>query len=673
MIIDRSSIAPLALIVATISAPSGLAAESATVAALDRSADACTDFYQFACGGWRAKNPLPGDQPRFGRFNELADGNRTILREILEAAAKDDPKRDPVDRKIGDYYAACMDEAGIEAKGLSGLKPDLDRVLALASKADLPALLGHLHTFGVGAGFTLSSGQDFKDATQFIADADQGGMGLPERDYYFRDDAKSVELRKAYVVHVQRMFELLGDAPAAAAKSASTVMEIETALARSAMDLVSRRDPEKVYNKMLLSELAARTPSFDWTPYLKEAEAPAFSSLNVSDPGFFKGFEEVVKSRSIADWKTYLRWQIVHAQAALLPKAFVDEDFAFFGQALTGAKEERPRWKRCADYVDDDLGEALGRRYVERAFAGQAKERMVGLVQALERALSRDIRDLTWMTDATKKEALRKLEAIVNKIGYPEIWRDYSALEVSRTDAVGNSLRANQFDFHRRLGKIGKPLERREWSMTPPTVDAGYNPNMNDITFPAGILQPPFFDMKADDGLNLGAIGAVIGHELTHGFDDQGRQFAGDGNMKDWWTAEDAKKFEDRAACLVEQFDGYTAVSDVKLQGKLTLGENVADAGGMRIAYMALMDLLAGKERSGVDGFTPEQRFFLGWAQVWCENLSDESARFLAQVDVHAQARYRVNGVVANLPEFAKAYACKPGSPMVREKPCRIW
>ncbi len=664
-----------ALLVVLVSS-SGVAAEptpSPVANAIDRKASACTDFYQFACGGWREQHPLPGDQPRFGRFNELADGNRAVLREILEGLAKDDPQREPLDRKVGDYYAACMDETGIEAKGLSGLKPDLDRVAALASKADLPVLLAQLHVAGVAAGFTLSSAQDFKDVTQFIADVDQGGMGLPDRDYYFRDDVKSVELRKDYVAHVQRMFELQGEAPAVAARSSAVVMEIETMLAKGAMDLVSRRDPEKVYNKMKVAELASVTPSFDWTRYLKATEAPAFTSLNVSDPGFFKGFEEVVKTRSLDDWKTYLRWQVVHGQAALLPKAFVDENFAFFGKALTGATEQRPRWKRCADAVDNDLGEALGRRYVEKAFAGQAKERMLGFVQALEKALARDIDALPWMTAATKKEAQRKLQAIVNKIGYPDIWRDYTSLEVVRTDAVGNSLRANVFDFHRRLGKVGKPVERREWGMTPPTVNAGYNPNLNDVTFPAGILRPPFFDMEADDALNLGAIGSGIGHELTHGFDDQGRQFAWDGNLKDWWTAEDAKKFEERSACLVDQYNGYTAVADVKLNGKLTLGENVADAGGVRIAYMALMDLLTGKERPMVDGFTPEQRFFLGWAQVWCENVSDESSRFLAQVDVHSPGRHRVNGVVSNLPEFAKAYSCKAGSPMVREKPCRVW
>jgi predicted metalloendopeptidase len=521
--------------------------------------------------------------------------------------------------------------------------------------------------------FHFSSDQDFKDATQVIAEADQGGLGLPERDYYFRDDAKSAELRKAYVAHVQKMFELVGEAPAQAASHANTVMQIETALAKASMDVVMRREPANVYHKMSVEDLTKLAPAFAWNRYLKAIDVPPVQSLNVTVPDFFKGMQGLIEAEPLESWKTYLRWHVMHSAAHMLPQSFVDENFAFYGKTLTGAKELRPRWKRCVQYTDGDLGEALGQSYVDLTFGTEGKEGTLKMVQALEIALRQDIEQLPWMTDATKKQALIKLEKIANKIGYPDKWRDYSKLEIVRGDALGNSTRANIFEFNRQLAKIGKPVDRQEWDMTPPTVNAYYNPQLNDINFPAGILQPPFFDKRLDDALNFGGIGAVIGHELTHGFDDQGRQFDPAGNLRDWWTPQDAKSFEQRADCFVKEYDGFTAIDDVHLNGKLTLGENTADNGGVRIALMALENELRGNPAKPMDGFTPAQRLFLGYGQIWCENDTDEIVRLQAQTDPHSISRYRVNGVLTNMPEFQKAFGCKTGQPMVSQNACRVW
>ncbi len=650
------------------------AQEGFSTAWIDSSVDPCVDFYQYACGEWVKKNPIPPDQARWGRFQELAERNRKILREILEKAAAGGADRSRIEQQIGDYYAACMDEEGIEQKGIAPLEPELERIRTVSSKAELPKLIAHLHRLGVNAFFRFGPMPSFEDSEWHIADGDQGGLGLPERDYYFREDAKSKEQREAYVKHVTRMFELLGEpAPAAAAK-ADTVMRIETALAKGSLEVTKRRDPKNVWHKKKVAELGKLAPAFAWKTYFRAVGAPAFEEVNVDTPGFLEAMDRVLERESLADIQTYLTWSLLRRAAPLLPKAFVEENFNFYRKTLAGAKQMRPRWKRCVSMVDRDLGEALGQAYVAKAFPPESKQRMLKLVAALEKALEQDIKSVPWMTEATKKKALEKLHAIRNKIGYPEKWRDYSKLRIVAGDALGNFFRAQVHEFEYQLAKIGKRVDPNEWQMTPPTVNAYYHPLENNINFPAGILQPPFFDPKLDDAPNYGAIGGVIGHELTHGFDDMGRKFAANGNLEDWWTPEDAAAFEKRAQCFVEQYSAYTAVDGVKLNGKLTLGENVADNGGLRLALMALRDVLAeGNGQKRIGGFTPEQRLFLGWAQVWCSNATDESKRLQAQTDPHSLGRYRVNGVVSNMPEFQQAFQCKPGQPMAPEKRCRVW
>ncbi|HLJ87161.1 MAG TPA: M13 family metallopeptidase [Candidatus Angelobacter sp.] len=642
-------------------------------AALDRSADPCVDFYQFSCGSWIKNNPIPADQSGWGRFNELAEHNRSVLHDILEDASKA-TNRTSNQQKIGDYYASCMDEDAINKKGLEPLKPSFDRINSLKSKSDLPALMAYLHRNGIGGLFDFGSIPDFKNVKQVIAGADQGGLSLPDRDYYLKEDAKSVELRKAYVEHVVNMFKLLGDSPEKATANAGVVMSFETALAKGSMDLVKRREPENIYHKMSTKEWQALTPSFSWQAYLSDLGVKDIASLNVSAPDFFKTLNEELKSASLNDIKTYLRWHLLRSQVQNLPTAFVNESFNFNGKTMRGAKELPARWKRCSSAVDRSVGEALGQAYVDKTFPPEAKARMLKMVQALETALKQDISSLPWMTDATKKQALVKLAAIQNKIGYPNQWRDYSSLNVVRGDAIGNSMRAAAFEVQRDLNKIGKPLDRQEWGMTPPTVNAYYSATEDNINFPAGILQPPFFDFKADDALNFGGIGAVIGHELTHGFDDEGRKFDPEGNLRDWWTEDDGKAFEERVKCLVDEYSSFTAVDDVKLNGKLTLGENTADNGGLRIAHMALMSTLANSAPvEKIDGFTPEQRLFLGWGQIWCSTLTPQSARLQAQTNEHSLGKFRVNGVVRNMPEFQKAWGCKTGQPMAPENACRVW
>ena len=638
--------------------------------ALDTTADACTDFYQLACGGWIAKNPVPSDRSGWGRFEELQEHNNDTLHRILEAAAMG---RDPASKKIGDYYATCLDEAAIDATGAGPLDPLLKRIAALSSVNDLAPLVAELHTIGVNAFFTFGSQADFKDASVEMALADQGGLGLPDRDYYFRDDEKSVALRRQYVDHVGRMSALLGATEDQAQAAAQQTLTIETRLARNALDAVARRDPNKVYHKMSSAELQALTPRFLWTRYFAGIGSPPIDALNVAEPDFFKAFGQIVATTPLTALKAYLRWQVAHASAPVLAKAFVDENFRFYGTALTGAKELRPRWKRCVQYTDTDLGEALGQAFINEAFGPQAKADTLTMVHELEAALETDINGLAWMTPPTKKEALVKLHAIADKIGYPDRWRDYSALNIVRGDALGNSQRSNAFEFHRQMGKIGRPVDKSLWEMTPPTVNAYYNPLENNINFPAGILQPPFYSAKGDAAVNFGGAGAVIGHELTHGFDDQGRQFDARGNLKDWWTPADAKSFEDRAQCFVDQYSTFTAIDDVKVNGKLTLGENTADNGGLRIALMAYLARNGGLSGPALDGFTPEQRVFLGWGQVWCQNTRPERARMLAQIDPHSPGHDRVNGVVSNMPEFQKAFACKADAPMVRRDQCRMW
>jgi putative endopeptidase len=643
-------------------------------AAMDKSADPCVDFYQFACGGWVKNNPIPPDQAIWSRFGELAERNRGVLRQILDNAAKA-TNRGTDEQKIGDYYSSCMDEAALEKKGLDAIKPEFDRINAIKEKAALPELLAHLHAQGIDGLFSFGSGADFKNAKQVIAQADQGGLSLPDRDYYLKDDPKSLELRKAFWEHLTNVFKLLGDPQDKAEAEARAVWHVELALAKGSGDRVERREPERVYHKMAVSDWQALTPNFNFNKYLATVGAPATEGLNVAEPNFFKALDAELKDVSLDDLKIYLRWHLVRSQSDSLPKALQNENFNFYGKTLRGAKEIQPRWKRCVGAVDNDLGEALGKVFVEKYYPPEAKARTLEMVKQLEDALRKDISGLPWMSETTKKQALVKLDAIQNKIGYPAKWRDYSTLKIVPGDALGNSLRANAFEVHRQLAKIGKPLDKQEWQMTPPTVNAYYDPTENNINFPAGILQPPFYDFKADDALNFGGMGAVIGHELTHGFDDQGALFDPEGNLKNWWSPQDEKAFKERTQCLVDEYDKFIAVDDVHLRGRLTLGENTADNGGLRIALMALMKSIAdsGRQPEKIDGFTPEQRLFIGWGQIWCQNQTDQMARLLALNNEHSPGNYRVNGVVQNMPEFQKAWSCKESQPMVAKNACRVW
>jgi putative endopeptidase len=643
------------------------------MASLDRSADPCVNFYKFSCGGWMTANPLPADQSSYGTFSQLQDRNRMVLRTLLEAASVDKPGRSAMDQKIGDFYFACMDEKGIDARGTAPLKADLDRIAALKNKKDLAELVAMLLKSGASEFFNFSSEQDAKDSAQEIAGLDQGGIGLPERDYYFKTDQKSVDERNAYLAHVAKMFELLGSSPADASKKAQVVMAIETALADGSFDLVTRRDPEKMYHKMTVKELAMLGPNFDWARFFKAVGAPTIQSLDVSVPPFIKALNAVIDKNSLDDLKTYLDWHLVHSNAEVLPVAFQQENFNFYSKVLRGAKEMRPRWKRCVDLTDGQLPDALGRAFIAQTLGPQGTERTHQMVGEIEKSMEKDIQSLEWMSPKTKQEALVKLHAVTNKIGNKAHWLNYSTVKVTRDDAYGDSARASAFEVARQLGKIGKPVDKTDWDMSQPTVNAYYDPQENDINFPAGILQPPFYDNKMDNAVNYGAIGAVIGHELTHAFDDQGRQYDDKGNLRDWWTEADAKAFDALADCLVKQYGSYTAVDDVKVNGKLTLGENTADNGGLRISYMALMDMQAGKQPAPIDGFTADQRFFLGWGQVWCQNQSPESLRQRALTDPHSPAEDRVNGAASNMPEFRKAFSCKEGTPMAPVKSCRVW
>jgi endothelin-converting enzyme/putative endopeptidase len=651
-----------------------------SIRAMDKTADPCNDFYQYACGTWLKENEIPRDRTGWSRFVEVSERNREVLHDILEKASANDPKRTPIEQKIGDYYASCMDEKAIDGKGLKPIQAELDRITALKDKSELPAEIAHLHSFRVNALFRFGSNADFKHASKMIAATDQGGLGLPDRDYYFKDDPTSVKQRDQYRQHVQNMFQLLGDDPEVAAKEAQTVLEIETALAGAALRRVERREPASLDHKMTMAELGKLSPAFNWNQYMSSTDAPAFKELNVAVPNFVTNMQELIEKQPLENWKTYLRWHLVHANASVLPGKFDDEDFNFYNRILNGQQEQQARWKRCTASTDAALGEALGQEYVTRTFGAEGKERTLKMIAALENALKKDIQDLPWMTDATKQAALVKLAAIAKKVGYPDKWRDYSSLKVVRGDALGNRMRAEQFEVERRLKKIGQDVDKAEWGMTPPTVNAYYSPEENNINFPAGILQPPFYDNSLDDAVNFGGIGVVIGHEMTHGFDDEGRKFDAQGNLRDWWTPQDAKAFTERAQCLVDEYNGFVAVkdekdpgNDVHLNGKLTLGENTADNGGVRIALIALKDTLAGKEEQKIDGFTPEQRLFLGFAQVWCAKTKPEAARQLALTNPHSLPRFRVIGVVSNMPEFQEAFSCKKGDAMVRENACHVW
>jgi len=638
---------------------------------LDRTVDPCVDLFTFSCGKWIQSNPIPPDQSSWGIYNKLQDDNLKQLRELLEATSAPNPARSSNAQKIGDYYASCMDETAIDALGIKPLQPELLRIEQLQAKKDLATVVASM--IGEGTPFRIDSEQDFKDSSVVTAAVDQRGLGLPDRDYYLKEDQKSKDLRAAYVAHVQKMFELLGDKPELAATEAQSAMKIETALARGSMTRVDRRDPKKIYHFMSVAELEKLTPAFGWKEYFRQIGLSGITSLNVAVPEFFKTLNSQIEQQDLATWKSYLRWHAIHANATSLSSAVVNENFNFFGKTLQGKEQLPPRWKRCTNDVDDDLGEALGQVYVEKYFSPEAKQQVLEIVQGIQKAMDADIHSLPWMSEETKRRALEKLQSMANKIGYPDKWRDYRQLEIKRGDHMGNSLRARRFEFDRDLAKIGKPVDRQEWQMTPPTVNAYYDPQKNDINFPAGILQPPMFDPKSDAAPNYGNAGSTIGHELTHGFDDEGRQFDAQGNLKDWWTTIDGKEFDRRASCISDQYSQYTVIDDIKINGKLTLGEDVADLGGTLLAYLAWKEATKDQKRESIDGFTPDQRFFIAYGQQWCSSNKDETKRLRAAIDPHSPDQYRANGVVSNMPEFREAFHCKPGQPMVRENACRVW
>jgi putative endopeptidase len=640
---------------------------------LDKSCKPCEDFYKFAMGGWMKANPIPPEYPSWGTFTELRDHNLTAMRTILDAAASSTAAPGSNERKIGDFYASCMDTTAIEAAGLKPLTAELATIDAIKDRAGLDAEIARLHKLSVGAAFDFGSSTDFKDSTHYLAEADQGGLGMPDRDYYTRDDDRSKQLRVDYVAHVAKIFELAGDSPEKAAAQAKIVMDLETALAKASRTNVELRDPDKNYNKMTLAEMKTLTPDWSWENYFQSVGAPPVTFANIGQPEFFKEMNHQLTATSIADWKIYLQWHLLHSNAPTLSDNFVQENFNFYGKKLSGTKELLPRWKRCVQSTNINLGEALGEVYVQKYFPPEAKARAKEMVNNLIAALRADIPTLTWMGPETKKQAIAKLEAFTVKIGYPDKWRDYSKLSVNRTSYNENVQRGRAFEEARQLAKIGKPVDRFEWGMTPPTVNAYYSAPFNEIVFPAGILQPPFYDPKADDAVNYGGMGAVIGHEISHGFDDEGSKFDGQGNLHDWWTADDRKNFDEHTGCVVKQFDSYEVEPGLHQNGKLVLGESIGDLGGLAIAYAAYEKSIEANRPKDIDGFTPEQRFFLGWAQVWGTNTRPEFARLQTNTNPHPLPQFRANGPISNMEAFAKAFGCKKGDPMVREQACKIW
>ncbi|HWW23513.1 MAG TPA: M13 family metallopeptidase [Edaphobacter sp.] len=643
---------------------------------IDSAVDPCNDFYKFACGRFAGNHPIPADQEGVDQFYALFNVNTQSLNGILEKAAAGGAGRSADEQKIGDYYKACMDLDAIEAKGLAPVQPLLDEINAVTNKKELPALIGKLQRMGVGVFFGYGEQQDFKDASKQIAYVDQGGLGLPERDYYLRTGAKDETIRKQYIEHVAKMLTLSGVAPEKATQEANSIMAFETALAKASMPVTDRRDPEKTYHLQPIATFEAEMPGVSFGDFQSAMHSPRVTELNNANPEFFPALTKEVRSTDLETLKAYMRYQVLTAAARRLPKRFDAENFDFYGRKLYGQPEQAARWKQCSNAVNGALGEALGKVYVEQYFAGDSKAKMLEMVHDIEAAMDHDIDQLDWMSAETKVRAKEKLHAVANKIGYPEKWRDYSKLEVKPDDALGNTQRANSFENDRQLNKIGTPVDHSEWGMTPPTVNAYYDPSMNDINFPAGILQPSFYDSKQDDAVNYGHIGAVIGHELTHGFDDEGKKFDAKGNLSDWWTPEDTKKFESRTDCLVKEYGGFTAVDDVKVNGKLTLGENTADNGGLVLAYMAYMERAKANKvdlTAKTDGFTPAQRFYIGYAQNWCENSRPESIRAQVLQDPHSPDHFRANGAIVNQPGFAAAFGCKKGSPMVPVESCRVW
>ena len=647
---------------------------SLDVAALDRSADACTDFYQFACGGWMARNPIPADQARWSVYGKLYQDNQQFLWGILDSLAHAGGGRSADQQKIGDYFASCMDTASIERRGTTPIAATLARIEQLHGTAELPPLVARLHLETDGAFlFGFTSNQDYADSQQVIAFATAGGLGLPDRDYYTDKDRRAVTLRRQYREHVARTFVLLGDAPTAARQHAATVLQLETRLARASLTQVQKRDPYNLFHKMDRAALERLTPHFDWSAYLQAVDLAGTDTFNVTEPKFYRALDQLLATTPLADLRTYLRWHAAHAAARYLTSAFEDERFAFFDHTLRGVPAQKPRWKRCVAQVDALLGEALGQEFVARTFGPQLKEATLTMTRQIEQAMRQDIEGLAWMSEPTRRQALAKLDAIVNKIGYPDHWRDYSTVVIDGGDYYGNVRNAIEFESRRQLAKIGKPLDRSEWGMTPQTVNAYFDPQMNDINFPAGVLQPPLYDPRLDDAPNYGDTGGTIGHELTHGFDDEGRKFDAAGNLKDWWTDADARQFSERTQCIVDQYARYVVVDDIHLNSRLTLGEDVADLGGLILAHMAWRAQTAGQTLADRDGLTPEQRFFVGYAQWACENNRPENERLAAKTDPHSPGRYRVNGLVTNMPEFAQAFACPTTAALVKKNPCRVW
>lgn len=644
---------------------------------IDKNVDPCDNFYRYSCNNWFKRNPLPPDEIAYGRFTELAELNRLHLKQILEQASTTSSARTPNQQKIGDEYASCMDTAAIDKAGLAPLQPELDRIAALQSTAGLPALLGHLHAIGVNAFFDMGSDQDLENASNVISAYGAGGLGLPERDYYTRTDEKSVEQRNQYVDHVHRIFVLAGETETQAQQDAETVLALETRLAKASLTITEERDPQNLNHPTDVASFGKELTNFSLARYVAAAHAPSTGKMNDAQPKFFAEFNAILADTPIAQIKTYLRWHLLHAYAGTsMPQSFENETWRFYAHELNGAEKQQERWKQCTERVDREMGEALGQVYVARYFPPAAKHHALEMTIAIEQAMDKDIDQLDWMSPETKVKAKAKLHTVMNKIGYPDKWRDYSKLTIVRGDALGNQERIRQFDFARDLAKIGKPVDKGEWHMSPPTVNAYYDPQQNNVNFPAGYFQPPFFSDKEDDAANYGDMGSTIGHELTHGFDDEGRQFDLDGNLKDWWTKDDEQKFNDRAACMVKQYDAIEAVPGVHLNGKLTLGENLADLGGLWLAWLAWQDEMQAQHadmHAMLDGYTPDQRFWIAYAQQWCTQTRPEQLRTQAQTDPHAPDEYRANTVLSDLPEFAKSFSCKKTDKMVAKPACRVW